>query len=308
MKRWFLILALILTLVSAIPAFAQDGEVEIIGGEENPDAMRELLGYIAAPGMTDGEVKIYVGSLPEGETQNLPLPDGTAITGSIQSQYGTPPDDGVLYTQIFFGSDLSPQELITFYKEAMTAQNWIEVLGSPGYGFVSHLTMSQQFCQEEGDNLFMNVTAVEDTDGRSRVNIQYTWGNSFECATSVGETGGIYMLIPALETPEGVVIATSHNDPPLQGGGGGGGSNFASVTAFLRSELSAEQIVALYNPQLEAQNWTPVETLSIESMTVSTWTFTDKEGDLFGGMLSIKRSPVGENLYYAELVIQRKPK
>ncbi|MBZ0309465.1 MAG: hypothetical protein K8I82_25605 [Anaerolineae bacterium] len=308
MKRWFLILTLIMVLVGALPVMAQDGEVEIIGGEENPEAMRELLGYLAAPGMNEGIIKIYVGSLPEGDARNLPLPDGTTITGAIQSQYGNPPNNGVLYTQIFFSSGLSPQDLVGFYRDSMTEQNWIEVMSNPQYGFVPQLAESQQFCQQEGDSLFMSVTAQESQAEQTRVNIQYTWGNSFECEDHMGELGGIYMLLPALVSPEGVVIATSHNTPPLQGGGGGGGSNFALVSAFLRSELSAEAIIALYDPQLEAHDWTLAESLSIDGMAATTWTFTDQQGDLFGGILTIKSVPVGENLYYAELVIQRKPK
>lgn len=192
----------------------------------------------------------------------------------------------------------------------MTAQNWSIDVGRPGFGFVSRTTLNQQFCQPDGDRMFLDVTASQDSARQTRVSLQYTWGNAFECATNVAEAAGqgIYVLIPSLETPEGVTIATSHNEPPLQGGGGGGGSNFANVSAFLRSALNADEIIALYNPQLEAQGWTLVENLTIPGMAASNWTLYDEDGNIFGGMLTLKSSPVGEDLYYAELVIQRKPK
>lgn len=308
MKRFCLMLVFL--LVGAVPVMAQGGDVEIIGGENDPGALREMLSYMAAPGMVDGSIKIYVGSLPEGDSRNVPLPDDSVITGSIQSKYGYPPDDGVLFTQVYYSSPLSPEALIAFYEDTMTAQNWSIDVGRPGFGFVSRTTLNQQFCQPDGDRMFLDVTASQDLTGQTRVSLQYTWGNAFECATNVAEAAGqgIYVLIPSLETPEGVTIATSHNEPPLQGGGSGGGSNFANVSAFLRSALTADEIIALYNPQLEAQGWTLVENLTIPGMASSNWTLYDEDGNIFGGMLTLKSSPVGEDLYYAELVIQRKPK
>lgn len=302
--RFLLVLGLLTVFLVGIPVAAQEPDVEIIGGEDNPEAVNELLAFHIAPNTIAVKGQIYVASLPAEMPFDLPIPEDARIIGSVVTAYGDEFMGGAqTFTQIYLQTDADPDEVITFYETAL-GEGWEFGVGSPGYGFTMEDISNQQFCYN-GNEAFFDVTASADFNGSNRITIQYTVGGNFECATTISEIPGegAYVLIPVLNTPEGVEIVNSHDESPLQGGGGGG--NFATISAFLRSEFSAEEIVALYQPQLEAEGWTWVETTAFAGFATSVWTIENEVGNTFEGYLMIRQSPVGNNLYYAELVIAR---
>lgn len=307
MKMKLLLGLLLILTVGALPTMAQDdgGVVQIIGGEDNPEAVRELLTYQIAP--NDTTATVYVASLPEELPFELPLPEAAHLVGSIVTHYGEMYAGGPqTYGQIYFSTDQSPEQVIAFYRESLSEQ-WEAGIGRPGYGFTDAPIANQQFCYQD-DAFFLDLTAFTLANGQNRVSINYTTGGQFECMTNISEIPGegVFVLIPILTSPEGVEIVTSHNDSPLQGGGGGG--NVASVSAFLRSALTADEIATLYQPQLEAQGWTFVNLNHADGFASSTWTLLNEKNEPLGAYLVIRQSPVGENLYHAELVIEGKPR
>lgn len=299
-----LLLALILA-VSAVPAFAQGGEVEIIGGEDNPDAVREMLGYIAAPYAPVGPIKVYVGSLAEEIPFELPLPENTRIVGSVVSQNGGP-----TYTQLYIASTLAADELVAYFSENLPGEDWEQVNLNPGgpRGFNAPVTATAQFCYQ-GDEAFLDMTAFSQNDGETRVFGYIGLDDAFyPCNSEPGQmpSDDPYMRLPNLETPEGVEIATNYGG----GGGGGGGYGFrtASTSTFLRSELNAGEILELYNVQIIEQGWTQVTSTLDEAIAGSNWTLTDENGRTWGGIFSIQASPTDDNLFYAEILIVEGPR
>lgn len=299
-----LLLALLMVLVSVVPAMAQEDGVQIIGGEDNPEAVRELLGYIAAPYAPTGPVKVYVGQLPEEVPFDLPLPENSRVVGSIISQTGGP-----AYTQLYLASDLPAEDLITYFQETLPTQEWDLINSNPGgpRGFNAQAVMNAQFCFQ-GDEAFIDMTAFGSDEGQTRVFAYVALEDAmYPCNQNpqAAPTDDPYLMLPNLETPEGVEIATNYGG----GGGGGGGFGFrtASTSTFLRSELTATEIIALYNPQLEAQGWTLVSNSDSPALAGSTWTLTDEDGDIWGAIFSIQASPSQENLYYAEVLIVEGP-
>lgn len=306
--KWSLLLVLALVLaMTALPAMAQEDSpnVEIIGGEDNPEAVRELLGYIAAPYAPAGPVKVYVGQLPEEVPFELPLAENTRIVGSVISNAGGP-----MYTQIYLASDLSAEDVTNFYIETLPTQEWALINNNPGgpRGFNAQATTNAQFCYQ-GDEAFIDMTAFSDDSGETRIFAYVGLEDAFyPCNTNPGQmpTDDPYMLLPNLETPAGIEIATNYGG----GGGGGGGYGFrtASTSTFLRSELTAEEILDLYNVQLAEQGWVQTATGSAaEALAGSTWTLTTEEGKTWGAIFSIQASPMQENIFYAEILIVEGP-
>ncbi|MBZ0309464.1 MAG: hypothetical protein K8I82_25600, partial [Anaerolineae bacterium] len=158
-----LILALILAL-SAVPAFAQEGVVEIIGGEDDPDAVRELLGYLAAPYTPTGPVTVYVGSLPADIPFELPQSEHTRIVGSVMSESGGPS-----YTQVYLASTLPADELLAYFSETLVGDEWeqVNVNASGPRGFNAPLSANAQFCYQ-GDTAFLDLTAFSQEEGETR--------------------------------------------------------------------------------------------------------------------------------------------
>lgn len=304
MKFIFTLMLALILAVSAIPAFAQGGGVEIIGGEDDPEAVRELLTYIAAPYAPAGPVTVYVGSLPEEVPFELPLPENTRIVGSVMSQSGGP-----AYSQVYLASALSAEELMTYFSENLPTELWEQVnLNSGGpRGFNAPVTANAQFCYQE-DEAFLDMTAFTEEDGETRVFGYISLEDAFyPCNSEPGQmpSDDPYMQLPNLETPEGVEIANNYGG----GGGGGGGYGFrtASTSTFLRSELNAGEILELYNAQLVEQGWTQVSSTGGEAVAGSNWTLVDENGRTWGGIFSIQASPTEANLYYAEIVIIEAP-
>lgn len=306
MHRLVSIVVIVAVVILAGAAFAMHvlagdgspggGQADVIGGDEA--GLRELLSRTMAsyPAYTGMESTIYVGSLPKDLRVELELPADMRVIGSVVRPAPAP-------TEIFLDSSQSPDDVVAFFQDSLSSDEWTLVSDFPGGGFTTTKSASAFFCSDSLETMF-NVNAFGYESG-SDTRIYISPIDNYACDQRGAEsmTYDIYTLLPQLQTPEGVEL--------LQGSGGGGdgmlGSQSAFTQAFLRSELPLAEITAAYDEQLEAAGWMPVDDEIGDKLAWSGWSITDDEGEIWSGTLTLTASATAPNIYAATLMIQETP-
>jgi hypothetical protein len=279
-------------LLAIVAVAAQNGTAQVIGGDEA--ALRELLARSLAsyPAYEGSESTVHVGSLPDNLPFELNLPDDTQVIGSVQRGESSP-------TEIFIDVPQSPENVITFFEESFSGDDWRLVDGFPGGGFTTMPSDSAFYCSETFDAL-VNISAFGYGDAMSDTRLYVSPAEPYLCSEADGSvTQDPYRLLPQLQTPEGVTL--------LQGGGGGGGSGpgFQSVSTqayLLSDDLSLSDIMDAYNEQLEAFGWQPVGQESGDKLGWSGWTVAS-DGKTWNGILTLTAHPTAPDQYTATLMI-----
>ena len=271
---------------------ATPGEVEVVGGDD--ESLREFIGRALTrryPGAEEGDTRIMIGLLPDDLPFDLPIPEGSRIIGSIVR--GDPTG-----TEIILDVPLNPEEVINFYHEALIEEGWVVPPEQAyGYGFVSEPWPSQTFCYND-DEVVLAMSAVEISDEPTdvRINIQSPAQYSPCGPEGVHWMDESYGLIPTLTSPPGALVLS---------GGSGSGQIEASVTASLKTDLTAEDLANHYGVLLSEASWTPGERGTSEQVSWSSWTIKDEDGDEWGGVLIILESPSDPEKRYAWFQIDK---
>ncbi len=277
--------------VVSAPA-ATPGEVEVVGGDE--ESLREFIGRALTyhyPGAEEGDTRIMIGLLPEDLPFELPIPEGSRIIGSIVR-------DSPTGTEIILDVPLNSEEVINFYQDALTEEEWsVPPKEADGAGFVSEPWPSQTFCYNDDEVvLYMSVLEIPDEPTDVRVNIQSPAQYSPCDPEGMHRMDDSYFLIPPLKSPSGALVQT---------GGSSSGQDEASVTASLKTDLTSEDLANHYGVQLSEAGWTPEERGASQRVSWSSWTITDEEGDVWGGILIILESPTDPEKRYAWFQIDK---
>jgi hypothetical protein len=271
---------------------ATPGEVEVVGGDE--ESLREFIGRALTrryPSAEEGDTRIMIGLLPEDLPFELPIPEGSRIIGSIVR--GDPTG-----TEIILDAPLDPEEVISFYHEALIEEGWA-VPPEQAYsaGFVSAPWPSHTLCYND-DEVVLAMSAVEipgePTD--VRINIQSPAQHSPCDPEGVYGVDDSYGLIPTLMPPPGALFLS---------GSSGSGQDEASVTATLIIDLTVEDLANHYGMQLSEEGWTPGERGTSEQVSWSSWTIKDEDGDEWGGVLIILESPTDPEKRYTWFQIDK---
>ena len=240
------------------------------------------------------QTTIYIGTLPDDLPFELVLPDDAQVVGSIVRS------DSNTY-EIIADTQLEPDAVVDFFTDALP-DTWERIEGpvmSPG-GFVEREFTGGLFCSDDAS---LNVN-VSTTDGEMSDLRLYIVSPADPYMCEGGAEMAMrdpFMMLPRLETPEGVEL--------LPGSGGGSGGGFpgrrsATSTANLATELPLDELAAAYNSQLEAAGWEQTDSAVSGGVAWSGWTFTDDEGALWGGTFTLTANPTNEGEYTAWLMIQ----
>jgi hypothetical protein len=271
--------------VVSAPA-ALPGEVDVIGGDE--ESLREFIGRALTypyPDAEEQDTVISIGLLPEELPVELPLPEGSRVIGSIIR-------GETVGTEIILDVPFNPETAIDFYRDSFTGEGWSEPSEEAyGTGFVTEPWPSQTFCYGD-DELVIYISAMEIPDKPTdvRVNIQSQVGYSPCDPESTHGMDDANFLIPSLKSPSGTIV---------QSGGSSSGQDEASVTASLKTDLTAKELADHYGGQLSEAGWTLSESGSIKHESWSFWTIEDEEGDEWGGFLIVIESPRDPEKCYA---------
>lgn len=299
MKR--ILILIILLLVIPFTSAQDTSSVEVIGGDEAD--LREFIKVMAGGygPMGIGSVTVTIGELPDDIQVELPTMDGFTVVGAIQREkMGS--------WQIWYRAGGSAQDATDAFSQEMLNLGWFvadEVVRSMG-GFVSTQQATNAFCFAD-PIAFVYINAVNQSDDEVVINLNVETGNMPLFCSEEGIPNEIMMndpfqVLPTLSAPEGVTIR-------LGGGGGGGGGPMglqsASTTAVLITEMTAAEILPLYNEQIEAAGWTLVESSGDEMGAWSTWIMEDPETErTWSGVLTLTALPAGEGDFFAMLYVE----
>jgi hypothetical protein len=106
----------------------------------------------------------------------------------------------------------------------------------------------------------------------------------------------IYYYIPALHPPKGVAYLGGTADSHV---------GYAEMTADLKGDLSAEEVVDFYNDQLLAAGWKLVNRGHDEGSAWSNWTFQDDQGNDWIGSLKVDEESSSSDTLLASMTIEK---
>jgi hypothetical protein len=263
---------------------AGTGEVEVVGGDE--DSLREFIGRALVyhhPGTEEGDTLISIGLLPESLPFDFPIPEDSRVIGSIVR--GEPAG-----TEIILDVPLKPAGAIDFYRDTFLGKGWSEPSEEAyGVGFVSEPWPSQTFCNDDGEiMIYISAAEIADEPTDVRVNIQSQTQYSPCDPDSMRGRDEALSLIPRLKSPSGTV----------QSGGSSSGQDEASVTATLKTDLTAEGLADQYGGQLAEAGWLLDERASTERASWSSWAINDEDGDEWRGFFIVIESPTDPKKRY----------
>ncbi|MDH5607204.1 MAG: hypothetical protein OEY93_09965 [Anaerolineae bacterium] len=252
------------------------GTIQVIGGNE--ETLREFIKRFVGPSYYAGQGEdhlVLIGSLPKDLPFPLPLPEDIRIVGSFDQGFS----NGI---QIILDVNLPSQEVIEFYVNELSGEAWRPVEQPESGGFVSGQFTGKQYCYLE-DEGFLMVNAIELEPGKTDLRLYIQGPESIYSICNQTDFGGRYSsgeaLIPALVAPGGVVQES--------GGGGGGSGGEQYISANLVTNLSAGELIALYNQQLIDAGWELIGEDSLEGIASSQWLVIDEDGKEWSGVLLV---------------------
>lgn len=241
--------------------------------------------------------QLLVGQLPGNLLVEIPLPEGSRVLGSlIRSQE---------HIDIVFDSDLSPEDVLSFYEERMSAAGWNDQeMMRPAHGGFVHTGFAvsenrRVFCSDpQGAALTVSAYPGKHTGSDVRLDLNASSEHS-PCAQRTRMPSqvvhrGLGELIPALVPPKGA---------RQQNGGGGGGRDRWHSFAMLETDRDLVTLATHYPMQLEKGGWVRSGIGQDGPVAWSTWTFQDKEKEPWRGLFFIFKVPEREREYILEVMI-----
>jgi hypothetical protein len=259
-------------------------ELQTPGGE-NPleQLFLRLLTYPGDPRVR--KPALFVGKLPENFPIDIPVPENGRVLGTLVRS-----DDNI---EIVLESDLTQNEVETFYRTQFTSQGWSQQEDFPHPhmgGFThSHFGPHSQliFCQgEQGASITLNSTPTASgiTDIRLHVNLsregnpcsqpQRRWRHRMH--------HGIDEMIPALIPPE---------NAEQSGGGSGGSDREWHSDATLKTDMELVALAQHYATQLSRAGWVQTNEGTSAPLAWHTWKFTDEDQQPWNGFFFILKRP-----------------
>jgi hypothetical protein len=268
--------------------------VEITGGDEA--SLREFIQRWLTPvypGAPEGETRVWIGELPDDLAVEIPLPEGVRVVASVR--------DFSPFQQIILDAPQSSEEISTFYAKALSESGWQAApQASPGGGFTGPADMGERYCLRE-DEAYLEVWSLERAGGQTDLRLNLTAPAEFNMCQERGPDSmdpGM-SLIPSLKAPSGAQMTG--------GGGGSSGTESAYSSTDMETALTAEELLAHYNAQLEEAGWELVDQGLAEAVGWSEWKLTDKDGDEWGGKLLVMESRLRPDRRFAMVSVERAP-
>jgi hypothetical protein len=264
------------------PENVSENTVEVVGGDE--EALREFIRQWAVPGYSSGgsqDIIIYIGSTPNDMPYDVPVPEGSRIVGSVTGTWAD--------YMLIFDSDLTAESIHEFYGQALIDKGWKEAPNMQGGGFTGQSYSYETYCYGENEAVLSVETPsifTEKTSLRLTLDIS---PDSPMCNTDPNAGPPYMSVIPELRAPLGITV---------QGTGAGSSDRDANMTANLKGNLSAAELIDSYNEQLLAAGWELQNASEGEGAAWSNWAFTDEQGtSWFGALMVMEASPENNTLF-----------
>jgi hypothetical protein len=214
------------------------------------------------------EVQILVSQLPQDLPIEIPLPDGARIIGSLVH--------GGEGTEIVLDAPQTVAQVLDFYEETLTAEEWIAFAYPTEGGFVPGIGRTGlTFCSGTNNSVLW-VGAFEVEDGLTDVRLDYRTEPTL--ASCTGDTAAPQHPIPLLEDPPGARQTTA---------GFGGSTDSYNAEVELKTELDSAIVEVHYADQLEAAGWLRRDGGQSGPLAWSSWFYQDEEGQEWQGILLV---------------------
>ncbi|MGO8948972.1 MAG: hypothetical protein ACLQUY_15250 [Ktedonobacterales bacterium] len=243
------------------------------------------VGLLASPGDPRGtQPRLFLGKIPESLPVEVPVPDQTRVLGTLARSETN--------VEILLESDLTPEDIRTFYRTRLTALGWHEAdFGSPHQGGFLHSRFGRStnivFCQVQGGaGLTLNLAPPESTPTTVRLTLSLDRDMN-PCAREAMRRGDLrhhtpHDLIPALVPPQGA---------QQRSGGGGGSSNEVHTTATVITALGLDAVAQHYGDQLSQAGWKQTDVGTSGPLAWHTWQFTSDDQEPWTGLFFALKTP-----------------
>jgi hypothetical protein len=249
-----------------------------------------------ATGGSQTQLDLLPGVIPAALREVIPFPNDIRVVGSHISQRGT---------TVVFDSALSKERILSFYEDRLLPSGWtkpepFDFFQRGGFSHsmadVAWLQM-QYFCRGSKEP-YIVVHALDQPDKPTEVRLSYvTDQRGSPCDSKQRNRMSMFVeedpIIPRLTPPQ-----KSLQTP--KGGQVSSQDYFVESIAYLKSKSGLEALHGHYAAQLQAGGWQQSDSGGDHARAWSTFTFGDKDGQNWWGLLLISAFPTrwGEYLLY----------
>ena len=233
--------------------------------------------------------RLFLGKIPENLPIEVPIPEQSRVVGTLARSE--------TQVEIVLESDLTPEEIFSFYRVQLTSLDWHEPGGmwphqAGGFlhsDFGPHMNIT--FCQEPGGaGLTLNILQLESTTTDVRLNLSLDREMN-PCAQQAMmrrhmHHHEMYEIIPPLIPPRGA---------QQRGGGGGSSSDEVHTTATLKTNLALDALAKHYADQLSQAGWTQTD---VGASGPLAWHFTSEDQEPWSGLFFILKAPEKPDDYF----------
>ncbi len=228
-----------------------------VGNESSIEELAIRLMEPLDPGVLQ-EVQLFVGQLPDNMPIDLPIPDYARIIGSMIQ--------GRKNINIVLDVNLTPEQVLDFYRESMAASNWSEIEERRGFAFNE---IKLVMCQNSNDPpLTIRAYPVESSPTDVRLNIE-TDPEYSPCKACREIEDNWLKPLPRLLAPS--------DSKEFNQGSGTSRSDLVSTSITMETSMNSSVLVAHYGNQFKAANWTKQAEGDSASFAWSTWTLQDED-------------------------------
>ena len=224
------------------------------------------------------ERELVVGGLPAALANEVPLPSGARLVGSMVIGH-----QGLLADlQVVLDATGTPTEVVNAFERELRERGWDPFEGHPGLmhgGFQPGPAGEARMLQRGGQGPVLRVSAWAGDSALTDLRLSLDW----QMPRQFEERGRHHLMgmsgltrMPQLHPPQGVALET-------QGGGGGGGR--WNSEARVDTDLTVAELEAHFASQLVEAGWTRISGRADDVVGWSSWNLPGE--DEGGGVLLV---------------------
>lgn len=236
----------------------------------DPDksATLELARRLLDHAPSDMSVDVVVAALPSRHTDEVPMPSGARLLGSLlRSRRGRP-----IHLEAVFDAAGDPATVVGSYQKELISRGWDLVDGLPGSmhgGFIPGVAGDGIMLRRDGQGPLLMVTARAGEDERVDLRVRLDW----EMARHLGDWRPArpqgFERMPSLRAPSGTDL--------LPHGASGGGGRWHSE-ATIDTDRPIADLEEHFASQLADSGWTRLDGRSDETIGWSSWRLPGEGG------------------------------
>jgi hypothetical protein len=262
---------------------------------DNDAAYRSLVNRLLAPpypGLAAAqEVRLLVGRLPQEVQDEVPLPEGVRVVGSLLR--------GTWEAEVVLDADRPAGQVFASFRKGLKAAGWRRprfprpVIFNHGFQATDILAY---YRSRRGTalNLATRGQPGGPTDVRLSLSFHRQWKDLRpQAGEAARPSAGAVGQLPewTLDSPIPPLAPPPRVQDYLGGGSRVGGNGQAESTILLTTELDNHALAAHYGVQLQRADWNRLQEGSGGPVAWSTWSLSNQQGRSWDGVLLVAELP-----------------